>query len=188
LVYSKVYPGLAVDHALVAVVAVQLCCIPTPPKSEAHKLIVCSSSMYHNLRNRIYRTPSPDGVKWKIFPHISCYPRAADFESPEDAVYIGNLSESQYRQLKPHLTMSDDSDREKAFAAKLSKEKRHSKPTISNSQKKSPVPDAVNRSVGPCAAMGHFCANPTLEKNQRHHSGMCSKGMHVIGLCYSSGV
>jgi hypothetical protein len=138
--------------------------------------------MSHNSN---LRTPSPplDATRWKVFPHISRYPLAIDFESPEDAVIIGDLSESQYRSLKPHLTMSDDSDREKAFAKDLRSKVRACAAAI-NKKKRDHDGTGASRSTGPCDAMGALCGNPTLE-NRRHSCSGCGKLMHIVRPCCS---
>jgi hypothetical protein len=137
--------------------------------------------MAHN-----FKTPSPDGERWKVFPHISRHPLAADFESPEDLVIVGYLSHSQYRKLKPHRTMSDDSEREKAFAnglrSKVMKPSEKKKKSDNGGTVAGVNGAGVNRSVGPCAAMGRMCGNPNLENN-RHGCCVCGRQMHIIAPC-----
>jgi hypothetical protein len=165
-----------------ALSSVELSCV----LCRCHFFIIVSVGMSHN-NNKLWKTPSPDGEKWKIFPHISRYPLAADFESPEDLVIVSHLSESQYRQLKPHRSMSDDSEREKTFATDL-----RNKMTTSSSSKKKKAADnggsvitgGVNRSVGPCAAMGSMCGHPDLE-NRRHSCSVCGHFLHIIAPCCS---
>jgi hypothetical protein len=132
------------------------------------------------MSHKSWKTPSPTDLhhRWKIFPDISRYPLAADFESPEDLVIVGHLSESQYRQLKPHRSMSDDSEREKAFTEKLRQVK--SKDGDKKKEAKvTPTTATPHLTCGPCTAMGSFCPFPDLQNNQHFCNG-CGKGMHVI--------
>jgi hypothetical protein len=148
-------------------------------------------TMSHNSRRRsCWSTPSPTNPspRWKIFPHISRYPLAADFDSPDDLVYVGCYTEELYRQIKPHRSMSDDSEREKAFADKMRKMKQSSEKKRKASKgsvgigtpQEAPI---VAVSVGHCAAMGSsFCPFPDLQNN-RHFCNGCDKGMHAIAPC-----
>jgi hypothetical protein len=97
---------------------------------------------------------------------------------------VGYLSESQYRKLKPHRSMSDDSEREKTFANGL-----RSKVMKPSGKKKkgdngATVTGGANRSVGPCAAMGSMCGHTNLENN-RHSCSVCGHCMYIIGPCCS---
>jgi hypothetical protein len=130
-----------------------------------------------------YKTPSPDDHKWKIYPEVSRYPLPFDFHSPEDLVIVGHLSESQYRQLKPHRTMSDDSEREKAFAARMRKQNRTSGQDGSNGSNSSGEKQRQSKStVTACPAMGDMCANKGI-RTIRHSCSICGKGMHIGGAC-----
>jgi hypothetical protein len=144
-------------------------------RQHAHAHHCCYSPMSHNLW-----TPSPDGVRWKIFPNISRHPLCIDFESPEDAVIVGYLSESQYRKLKPHRSMSDDSEREKAFANGLRSKEMKPSGKKKKGDNGASVTGGANRSVGPCAAMGSMCGHTNLENN-RHSCSVCGHCMHIIG-------
>jgi hypothetical protein len=102
-------------------------------------------------------------------------------------VIIGNLSESEYRRVKPHRTMSDDSEREKAFASKMRKQQRATNKDSDRKKKAvgsgvAPNGSGVISTIGACAAMGAFCHNKQLE-NARHYCSSCGKGMHIVGAC-----